>query len=113
MRPVRPGPGPGTAPFAAPELTWMPRTDLIALIEWICPVLKTRSERHCHRRRGGEHLPGAPGGVFTLRITGGEPVVATAGDQRKPGTQDTLAAQGYVSSRTINDVVGDLGPIRT
>ena len=83
--------------FAAPELTGMPRTDLIALIEWVRPVLNTRSERHRHRRRGGEHLPGAPGGVFTLRITGDEPVVATAGDQRKPGTQGTLAELGYVA----------------
>ncbi len=99
--------------FAAPELTGMPRTDLIALIEWVRPVLNTRSERHRHRRRGGEHLPGAPGGVFTLRITGDEPVVATAGDQRKPGTQGTLAELGYVSWRTISDVVGEVGPIRT
>ncbi len=99
--------------FAAPELTGMPRTDLIALIEWVRPVLNTRSERHRHRRRGGEHLPGAPGGVFTLRITGDEPVVATAGDQRKPGTQGTLAELGYVSWRTISHVVGEVGPIRT
>jgi hypothetical protein len=96
-----------------PELTGMSRADLRALTQRIRPVLEARSERHRHRRRGGERLPGARGGVFTQKITTDERVLAAVLYQRKLCTQDTLADLFHVSRRTIGDVVREVGPILT
>src|SRR3954451_18223769 len=74
-------------------------------------VQDARNERHRHRRRGGERLPGARGGVFTQKITDHERVLATVLYQRKLCTQDTLAELFEVSRRTIGDVVREVGPI--
>jgi transposase len=99
--------------LADPLLTGMSRADLIALIERVRHVLEARNERHRHRRRGGERLPGARGGVFTQKITNDERVLATVLYQRKLCTQDTLAELFQVSRRTIGDVVREVGPILT
>jgi hypothetical protein len=96
-----------------PALTGMSRTDLIALTERVRHVLEARNERHRHRRRGGERLPGARGGVFTQKITTDERVLATVLYQRKLCTQHTLAELFQVSRRTIGDVVREVGPILT
>jgi transposase len=96
-----------------PALTGMPRTDLIALTERVRHVLEARNERHRHRRRGGDRLPGARGRVFTQKITHDERVLATVLYQRKLCTQDTLAELFGVSRRTIGDVVREVGPILT
>src|SRR3954449_11212687 len=76
-------------------------------------VQAARNERHRHRRRGGERLPGARGGVFTQKITDDERVLATVLYRRKPCTQHTLAELFQVSRRTIGDVVREVGPILT
>ena len=71
----------------------------------------SRTERYRHRRRGGERLPGARGGVFTQKITDAEQVLATVLYQRNLCTHDTLAELFNVSRRTIGNVVRELGPI--
>jgi len=81
------------------------------MTERVKHVQDARNERHRHRRRGGERLPGARGGVFTQKITDDERVLATVLYQRKLCTQDTLAELFEVSRRTIGDVVREVGPI--
>ena len=83
------------------------------MTERVRHVQDARNERHRHRRRGGERLPGARGGVFTQKITNDERVLATVLYQRKLCTQDTLAELFEVSRRTIGDVVREVGPILT
>jgi transposase len=99
--------------LAHPALTGMPRTELSAMTERVKHVQDARNERHRHRRRGGERLPGARGGVFTQKITDAERVLAAVLYQRKLCTQDTLAELFEVSRRTIGDVVREVGPILT
>ncbi|NGP09731.1 ISAzo13 family transposase [Rhodococcus sp. 14C212] len=111
----RPPPARSQVPglLSDPALTGMPRTELIALTERVRHVLEARNERHRHRRRGGERLPGARGGVFTQKITHDERVLATVLYRRTLCTQDTLAELFHVSRRTIGDVVREVGPILT
>ena len=97
--------------LADPALTGLSRADLAAMIERVKHVQQARNERHRHRRRGGERLPGTRGGVFQQKITGNERVLATVLYQRKLCTQDTLAALFEVSRRTIGDVVREVGPL--
>lgn len=97
--------------LADPSLTGMPRADLAALTERIVPILAARNERHRHRRRGGERLPGARGGIFTQKITDAERVLAAVLYQRGLGTHDILAELFDVSRRTIGNVVREVGPI--
>src|SRR5450759_5518829 len=52
-----------------PSLTGISRADLDTMTQRIRHLLEARNERHRHRRRGGERLPGARGGVFTQKIT--------------------------------------------
>jgi transposase len=96
-----------------PALTGMPRAELAAMTERVRHVQDARNERHRHRRRRGERLPGARGGVFTQKITDDERVLAAVLYQRKLCTQDTLAELFQVSRRTIGDVVREVGPILT
>jgi hypothetical protein len=51
--------------LADPALTGLSRAELAAITERVKHVQDARNERHRHRRRGGERLPGARGGVFT------------------------------------------------
>jgi DNA-binding transcriptional regulator YdaS (Cro superfamily) len=97
--------------LAKPALTGLSRAELAAMTERVKHIQDARNERHRHRRRGGERLPGARGGVFTQKITDDERVLATVLYQRKLCTQDTLAELFAVSRRTIGDVVRELGPI--
>jgi hypothetical protein len=97
--------------LADPALTGLSRIELSAMTERVKHVQDARNERHRHRRRGGERLPGARGGVFQQKITDGERVLATVLYQRKLCTQDTLAELFEVSRRTIGDVVREVGPI--
>jgi len=97
--------------LADPALTGLSRADLAAMIERVKHVQQARNERHRHRRRGGERLPGTRAGVFQQKITGDERVLATVLYQRKLCTQDTLAALFEVSRRTIGDVVREVGPL--
>ena len=99
--------------LAHPELTGMPPADLAAMTARVRKVLEARSERHRHRRRGGETLPGARGGVFTQKITPGERILATILYQRKLCSQDTLAELFTVSRRTIGNVILEVGPALT
>jgi transposase len=99
--------------LANPALTGLSRAELAAMTERVKHVQDARNERHRHRRRGGERLPGARGGVFQQKITNDERVLATVLYQRKLCTQDTLAELFEVSRRTIGDVVHELGPILT
>jgi hypothetical protein len=94
-----------------PALTGMSRTHLASMTERVGHVQNARNERHRHRRRGGERLPGARGGVFQQKITNAERVLATVLYQRKLCTQDILAELFQVSRRTIGDVVREVGPI--
>jgi hypothetical protein len=96
-----------------PVLTGMSRTELTALTDRVGRVQDARNERHRHRRRGGERLPGARGGVFTQKITNAERVLVTVLYQRKLCTQDVLADLFEVSRRTIGDVIREIGPILT
>jgi hypothetical protein len=97
--------------LAHPTLTGLSRAELAAMTERVKHVQDARNERHRHRRRGGERLPGARGGVFQQKITDAERVLATVLYQRKLCTQDTLAELFEVSRRTIGDVVREVGPI--
>jgi len=99
--------------LAHPALTGLSRAELAGMTERVKHVQDARNERHRHRRRGGERLPGARGGVFTQKITDAERVLATVLYQRKLCTQDTLAELFQVSRRTIGDVVREVGPILT
>jgi hypothetical protein len=99
--------------LANPALTGLSRTELAAMTARVRHVQAARNERHRHRRRGGERLPGARGGVFTQKITDDERVLAAVLYQRKLCTQDTLAELFQVSRRTIGDVVREVGPILT
>src|SRR5215212_2957750 len=99
--------------LADPALTGLSRAELAAMTERVKHVQDARHERHRHRRRGGERLPGARGGVFQQKITDDERVLATVLYQRKLCTQDTLAELFEVSRRTIGDVVREVGPILT
>jgi hypothetical protein len=97
--------------LADPVLTGLPRADLAALTELIMPVLAARAERHRHRQRGGERLPGARGGIFMQKITDAERVLATVLHRRGLGTHDTLAELFEVSRRTIGGVLREVGPL--
>jgi hypothetical protein len=97
--------------LSSPALTGMPRAELAAMTERVGHIQDARNERHRHRRRGGERLPGARGGVFRQKITNDERVLATVLYQRKLCTQDILADLFHVSRRTIGDVVREIGPI--
>ena len=97
--------------LAHPTLTGLSRAELAAMTKRVRHVQDARNERHRHRRRGGERLPGARGGVFTQKITDDERVLATVLYQRKLCTQDVLAELFEVSRRTIGDVVREVGPI--
>src|SRR5215213_7433485 len=97
--------------LADPALTGLSRIELSAMTERVKHVQDARNERHRHRRRGGERLPGARGGVFTQKSTDGERVLATVLCQRRLCTRDTLAELFEVSRRTIGDLVREVGPI--
>ncbi|MFG2045652.1 ISAzo13 family transposase [Dactylosporangium sp. NPDC048998] len=94
-----------------PALTGMPPADLAAMTQRVAHLQAARTERHRHRRRGGERLPGARGGVFNQKITDAERVLATVLHQRRVCTQDVLADLFDVSRRTIGNVVREVGPI--
>src|SRR3954466_6460177 len=89
----------------------MSRAELAVLTERIVPVLAARAERHRHRLRGSERLPGARGGVFMQKITDAERVLATVLHRRGLGTHDTLAELFEVSCRTIGGVLREVGPL--
>jgi hypothetical protein len=97
--------------LAEPALTGLPRADLAALSDRIVPVLAARAERHRHRQRGGERLPGARGGVFMQKITDAERVLATVLYRRGLGTHDTLAELFAVSRRTIGGALREVSPL--
>lgn len=90
-------------------MTGMKRTDFAAMTGRVRQVLEAPGERHRRRRRGGEILPGARGGVFTQKITPDERVLATMLYQRKRCSQDTLAELLAVSRRTIGNLVREVG----
>jgi transposase len=94
-----------------PALTGMHRDELAAMTERVGHIQQARNERHRHRRRGGERLPGARGGVFRQKITNPERVLATVLYQRKLASQDTLADLFHISRRAIGDIVRELSPI--
>ena len=89
----------------------MPRAELAAMTERVAHIQAARTERHRHRRRGGERLPGGRGGVFTQKITDAERVLATVLYQRRVCTQDILAELFEVSRRTIGNLVREVSPI--
>jgi len=96
-----------------PTLTGMSRAELAALTERLSHRQAASAEGHRHRRRGGERLPGARGGVFQQKITDAERVLATVLYQRDLCTQDTLADLFQVSRRTIGNVVREVAPLLT
>ncbi len=100
-----------TQRLSDPALTGVSREELAAMTQRAETVQASRRQRHRHRRRGGERLPGARGGIFTQKITDAERVLATVLYQRKLCNQDTLAELFEVSRRTIGDVVREVGPI--
>lgn len=73
--------------------------------------MEARNECHRHRRRGGERLPGARGGVFIEKITKQERILATVLYKRNLCSQHALAELFQVSRRTIGNVVREVGPI--
>jgi hypothetical protein len=93
-----------------PNLTGIPPADLAAMTARVRKVLEARGERHRHRRRDGETLPGARGGVFTQKITPDERILVTILYLRKLCSQDTLAELFTVSRRTIGNVIREVGP---
>ena len=90
-----------TEQLTDPTLTGMPRAELAAMTERVLPVLAARNERHRHRRRGGERLPGARGGVFTQKLTDADRVLATVLYQRGLCSHETLAELFEVSRRAL------------
>jgi hypothetical protein len=97
--------------LAQPALTGMTRADLATLTGRVLPVLAARVERHRHRQRGGERLPGARGGVFMQKITDEERVLATLLYRRGLGTHDTFAELFKVSRRTIGGARREVGSL--
>ncbi len=97
--------------LADPTLTGVSRTELAELTEKVGHILEARSERHRHRRRGGERLPGARGGVFREKITNSERVLATVLYQRNLCNQDVLADLFQVSRSTIGNAIREVGPL--
>jgi hypothetical protein len=97
--------------LADPALTGMTRADLATLTGRIVPLLAARAERHRHRLRGGERLPGARGGIFMQKITDAERVLATVLHRRGLGSHDTLAELFEVSRRTIGGALREVGPL--
>src|SRR3954466_3087101 len=89
----------------------MSRAELAVLTERIVPVLAARAERHRHRLRGSERLPGARGGIFMQKITDAERVLATVLHRRGLGTHEELAELFEVSRRTIGGAVHEVGPL--
>jgi Rhodopirellula transposase DDE domain/Helix-turn-helix of DDE superfamily endonuclease len=96
--------------LSRPDLTGIPPADLAAMTARVRKVLEARGERHRHRRRDGEPLLGARGGVFTQKITPDERILATILYLRKLCSQDTLAELFTVSRRTIGNVIREVGP---
>ena len=94
-----------------PRLTGMPRAELAALTERVVPIMAARNERHRHRRRGGERLPGARGGVFTQKLTDAERVLAPVLYQRGMCSHETLAELLEVSRRTLGTAAREVGVI--
>jgi transposase len=94
-----------------PALTGMPRTELAAMTDRVGHIQDARNERHRHRRRGGERLPGARGGIFRQKIPNAERVLVTVLYQRKLCSQDTLAELFHVSRRTIGGIIEEVNPI--
>src|SRR3954451_9016141 len=99
------------ARLAAPALTGMTRADLAALTGRVVPVLAARAERHRHRQRGWERLPGARGGIFMQKLTDEERVLATVLYRRGLGPHDTFAELFEVSRRTIGGALREVGPL--
>jgi transposase len=99
--------------LADPTLTGMPRAELAAMTDRVSHIQDARNERHRHRRRGGERLPGARGGIFRQKIPNHERILVTVLYQRKLASQDTLADLFRVSRRTIGAIVREVGPILT
>jgi Rhodopirellula transposase DDE domain len=97
--------------LASPALTGMTRADLAALTEWVVPILAARNERHRHRRRGGERLPGARGGVFTQKLTDAERVLAAVLYQRGLCSHETLAELFEVSRRTLGTAAREVAVV--
>jgi hypothetical protein len=97
--------------LADPALTGMARADLAALTERVLPILAARNERHRHRRRGGERLPGARGGVFTQKLTDAERVLAAVLYQRGLCSHETLAELFEVSRRTLGTAAGEVAVV--
>jgi len=87
--------------LANPALTGMTRAELAAVTERVVLILAARNERHRHRRRGGEWLPGARGGGFTQKLTAAERVLAAVLYQRGLCSHETLAELFEVSRRTL------------
>jgi hypothetical protein len=94
-----------------PALTGMARADLAALTERVLPILAARNERHRHRRRGGERLPGARGGVFTQKLTDAERVLAAVLYQRGLCSHETLAELFEVSRRTLGTAAREVAVV--
>jgi transposase len=93
-----------------PSLTGMSRQELAEMIERLSHHQAARTERHRYRRRGGERLPGARGGVFRQKITDAERVLVTVLYQRGLCTRETLAELFKVSRRTIGNALLEVGP---
>src|SRR3954463_6418691 len=94
-----------------PALTGMARADLAALTERVLPILAARNERHRHRRRGGERLPGARGGVFTQKLTDAERVLDTVLYQRGLCSHETLAELFEASRRTLGTAAREVAVV--
>ena len=92
-------------------MTGLDRADLAALTERVLPILAARNERHRHRRRGGERLPGARGGVFTQKLTDADRVLTTVLYQRGLCSHETLAELFEVSRRTLGTAAREVAVI--
>ena len=83
---------------AEPVLGGMPRAEFAALIERVVPVLAARVERHRHRQRGGERLPGPRGyglGPNPPRRPAGSPDLDRTAVLAPPSRQDRRSRPAY------------------
>jgi hypothetical protein len=94
-----------------PALTGMTRPELAQMIERLSVQQAAQVERRRYRRRGGERLPGARGGVFLQKITDPERILATVLYQRGLCTRQVLADLFAVSPRTIGTALLEVRPL--
>jgi hypothetical protein len=106
-----PNPPQVCALLSDPSLTGMSRQELQQMIDRLSFLQAAQTERRRYRRRGGERLPGARGGIFQQKITDADRILTTILYQRRVCTRQVLADLFQVSPRTIGNALLEARPL--